>query len=48
MINTVRSLTRITPSIESLVDVVITYKDIPILITAVVNLGLSYHLAQIV
>ena len=48
MMNTVRSLTRITPSTESVIDVVIIYKDIPILITAVVDLGLSDHLAQIV
>ena len=46
--NTVRSLTRITPTTESLIDVIITYKDIPVLSTAVVDLGLSNHLAQIV
>jgi len=48
MMNTVRSHTIITPSTESLIDVIITYKDIPILSTAVVDLGLSDHLAQIV
>ena len=47
MMNTVRSPTRITPSTESLIDVIITYKDIPILSTAVVDLGLSDHLTQI-
>jgi hypothetical protein len=48
MMNIVRSPTRITPSTESLTDVIITYKDIPVLSTAVVDLGLSDHLAQIV
>jgi len=48
VMNTVRSPTRITPSTESLIEVIITYKDIPILSTAVVDLGLSDHLAQIV
>jgi len=48
MMNTVRSLTRITPSTESLIDVIITYKDIPVLSTAVVDFSLSDHLAQIV
>jgi len=48
MMNTARSPTRITPSTESLIDVIITYKDSPILSTAVVDLGLSDHLAQIV
>jgi len=48
MMNTVRSPTRITPCTESLIDVIITYKDIPILSTAVVDLGLSEHLAQVV
>jgi len=48
MMNTVRSPTRITPSTESLIDVLITYKDIPVLSTAVVDLGLSDHLAQMV
>jgi len=48
MMNTVRSPTRITSSNESLIDVTITYKDIPILSTAVVDLGLSDHLVQIV
>ena len=48
MMNTVRSPTRITPFTESLIDVIITYKDIPILSTAVVDLGLSDCLAQIV
>ena len=48
MMNTVRFPTRITPSTESLIDVSITYKEIPVLRTAVVDLGLSDHLAQIV
>jgi len=48
MMNTVWSPTRITPSTESLIDVIITYKDIPILSTAVVELCLSDHLTQIV
>jgi len=48
MMNTVSSPTRITTSTESLIYVIITYKDIPILSTAVVDLGLSDHLAQIV
>ena len=48
VMNTVRSPTRITPSTESLIEVIITYKDIPILSTAVVDLGLSDHLVQIV
>jgi hypothetical protein len=47
MIKTVRSPTRITPSTESLIDVIVTYKDTPILSTVVVDLGLSDHLAQI-
>ena len=46
MMNTVRSPTRITSCTESPIDVLITYKDIPILSTAVVDLGLSDHLAQ--
>jgi len=48
MTNTAKSATRITPSTGSLIDVIITYKDIPVLYTAVVDLGLSDHLAQIV
>jgi len=48
MINTARSPTRITPSTESVIDVIITNKDIPVLSAAVVALGLSDHLAQIV
>jgi hypothetical protein len=47
MTNTVRSPTRITPSTKSLIDVIVTYKDTPILSTMVIDLGLSYHLAQI-
>jgi len=46
--NTARSPTRIIPSTESLIDVIITNKDIPVLSTAVVDLGLSDHLTQIV
>ena len=45
--NTVRSPTKITPSTQSLIDVIITNKDIPVLSTAVVDLGFSDHLAQI-
>ena len=48
MMNTVRSPTRITPLTESLIDVIITYKDIPVISTVVIDLGLSDHLAQIV
>ena len=48
MMNTVRSPTRITPLTESLIDVIITYKDIPVINTVVIDLGLSDHLAQIV
>ena len=48
MINTVRSLTRITLSTESLIDVIITNNDNPVLSTSVVNLVFSDHLAQIV
>jgi hypothetical protein len=48
MINTVRSLTRITPSTESLKDVIITNKDNPQLRAAVVDLGFSDHLVQII
>jgi len=48
IMNTVRSPTRLTPSTVSLIDVIITYKDIPVVSTAVVDLGLSDYLAQIV
>ena len=48
MMNTVRSPTRITPLTESLIDVIITYKDISVISTVVIDLGLSDHLAQIV
>jgi len=48
MINTVRSPTRIAPSTESLIDVIIKNKDIPVLSTAVVDLGFSDYLTQIV
>ena len=48
MMTTARSLTRITPSTESLTDVIITNKDIPVFSTAVVELGFSDQLAQIV
>jgi len=47
MINTVRSLTRITPSTEYLIDVIIINKDNPVLSASVVDLGFSDHLAQI-
>jgi len=47
MMNAVRSPTTITPSIESLIDVIVTNKDIPVLSIAVVDLGLSDCLAQI-
>jgi len=43
MMNTVRSPTRITPSTESLIDVIITYKDIPVLSTAVVDSLTTSH-----
>ena len=46
--NTVRSPTRITPTTVSLIDVIITNKDSPILNTAVVDLGFSDHHAQLV
>jgi hypothetical protein len=46
--NTVRSPTRNTPSTLSLLYVVITNKDIPVLSTAVVDFGLSDHHTQIV
>ena len=45
MINTVRSPTRITPSTESLIDVIITNKDNPELRASVVDFGFSDHLA---
>jgi len=48
MMNKVRFPTRINPSTDSPIDIIITYKDIPVLSTAVVDLGLSDHLAQIV
>jgi hypothetical protein len=48
MMNTVRSPTRTTPTTVSLVDVIITNKDSPILNTAVVDLGFSDHHAQLV
>jgi hypothetical protein len=48
MINTVRSPTRITLSMVSLIDVILTNKDSPVLSTTVVDLGLSDHHAQLV
>ena len=48
MINTVRSPIRITPSTESLIDVIITNNNNPVLSISVVDLGFSDHLAQIV
>jgi hypothetical protein len=48
MMNIVRSPTRITPSTVSLIDVIITNKDSPILSTAVIDLGFSDHHAQLV
>ena len=48
MINTVRPLTRITPSTEYLIGVITTNKDNPELRASVVNLGFCDHLAQIV
>jgi len=48
MVNTVRSPTRITPSTESLIDVIITNKDIPVLSKAVIDLRFSDHLTQMV
>jgi hypothetical protein len=48
MINTVRSPTRFTSSIESLIDVIMTNKDNPELRASVVDFGFSDHLAQTV
>ena len=48
LINIVRSPTRITPSSESLIDVIVTNKDNSELEICVVNLGFSCHLAQVV
>jgi hypothetical protein len=45
---TVRYPTRITPTTVSLIDVIITNKDSPILNTAVVDLGCCDHHAQLV
>jgi hypothetical protein len=47
MMNIVRSPTRSTPSTVSLIDVIITNKDSPILGTAVIDLGFSDHHAQL-
>ena len=46
--NIVRSPTRISPSSESLIDVIVTNKDNPELGASVVDLGFSDHLAQVV
>jgi hypothetical protein len=48
LINIVRSLTRITPSSESLIDVIVINKDNPEFRAYVVDLGFSDHLAQVV
>jgi hypothetical protein len=48
MINSVKSPTRITPSTQSLIDVIMTNKDNPELRASVIDLGFSGHLAQIV
>jgi hypothetical protein len=48
MMNIVRSPIRINPSTVSLIDVIITNKDSPILNTAVVYLGFSDHHTQLV
>jgi hypothetical protein len=48
MINTIRSPTRITPSTESLIDVITRNKDNPELRASVVDLGVSDHFALIV
>jgi len=48
MINTVRPLTRITPSTEYLIGVITTNKDNPELRASVVDLGFCDYLAQIV
>ena len=48
LINIVRSPTRITPSSESLLDVIVTNKDNSELGLPVVDLGFSYHLVQVV
>ena len=47
LINIVRSPTRISPSSESLIDVIVTKKDNPELGASVVDLGFSDHLAQV-
>jgi hypothetical protein len=46
MMNTVRSPARITPSTVSLIDVILTIKDSPVLSTTVVDLGFSDHHSQ--
>ena len=48
MMNILRSLTRITPTTVSLIDVIVKNKDSPVLQTAVVDLGFSDHHAQLV
>ena len=48
MMNTVRSPTRIRPSTESVIDVIITNNYNPVSSTSVVDLGPSDHLTQIV
>jgi len=48
LVNIIRSPTRITSNSESLRDVILTNKDNPELRASVVELGFSYHLAQVV
>jgi len=48
LINMVRSTTRITPTPESLIDVIVTNKDNSELGVSVVGLGFSDHLARVV
>jgi hypothetical protein len=48
MMNTVRSPTRITPCTVSLIYIILTNTDSPILSTAVIDLGFSDHRTQLV
>ena len=48
MMYTLRSTTKISPSTETVRDVIITNNDYAVSSTSVVDLGLSHHLTQIV
>ena len=48
LINTVNSLTSITCSSESLIDVIVTNREYLEQSTTVIDLGLSDHLAQLI